>query len=182
MTTRPTGDRVRESMFNILRHGKFHSGGLLEQAKVLDVFAGTGALGLEALSQGAQQAVFIEQDMNAFKVCQENIALLKETPRCSLLKMDALQLPPRPIALEPRSLVFLDPPYGKNMGAAALQGLAKGGWLTEGAVCVLEMAKAAPETLPLGFTLQDERIYGVALVYFMVYTKAVEKTDEPIQI
>lgn len=167
-TTRPTGDRVRSSVFNILRHGKWHNG-VLEEATVLDAFAGTGALGLEALSQGADHAVFIEQDKTAAQLCQSNIDLLKETPRTLVLKWDACHPPARPANIEPRSLVFLDPPYGRNMGAEALKNLAAQGWLKEGAICVMEMAKKMPETLPSGFTLMDERAYGIAQVQFLIW-------------
>jgi 16S rRNA (guanine966-N2)-methyltransferase len=166
--TRPTSDRARESIFNILRHGKWHEG-VLEEAMVLDAFAGTGALGLEALSQGAKQAVFIENSPAAARLCQDNINMLKESGRAQVLKSDAAAPPPRPSSLEPRSLVFLDPPYGKDMGAAALKALAEKGWLKAGAVCVLETSKKSPETIPSGFTVMDERLYGIARVQFLVW-------------
>ena len=167
-STRPTSDRARESIFNILRHGNWHQG-LLENATVLDVFAGTGALGLEALSQGAKHAVFIERDHAMAKVCQDNIDRLGETGRTLVLKFDAGAPHPRPLDLEPRSLVFLDPPYGKHLGAAALKALAAQGWLRGGAVCIMEMSKKIPETLPAGFTPRDERAYGIAKVQFLLW-------------
>lgn len=166
--TRPTSDRARESIFNILRHGSWHEG-VLEDADVLDVFAGTGALGLEALSQGAKHAVFIEQDGAAAKLCQSNIELLKETGRAIVLRQDALKLGQCPAYIGPRSLVFLDPPYGKNMGAQALAALASGGWLKKGAACVLEMSKQNPETIPPAFEVVDERIYGIAKIVFLTW-------------
>jgi 16S rRNA (guanine966-N2)-methyltransferase len=166
-STRPTSDRARESIFNILRHGGWHQG-VLEDATVLDVFAGTGALGLEALSQGAHHAVFIERDRAAAALCQDNIGKLGETARSLVLKCDAAAPTPRPPHIEPRSLVFLDPPYGKGLGGAALKALADKGWLQEGAVCVMEMAKKEPEPVPAGFTLMDERTYGIAMVVFLV--------------
>jgi len=166
--TRPTSDRARESIFNILRHGRWHEG-VLEEAMVLDVFAGTGALGLEALSQGARHAAFIEKNPAAARVCQDNIDMLGETARSLVLKFDAVSPVPRPSSLEPRSLVFLDPPYGKNMGAEALKALADKGWLQKRAVCVLEMSKKNPETIPAGFTAVDERLYGIARVQFLVW-------------
>jgi len=165
--TRPTSDRARESIFNILRHGKWHEG-VLEEAMVLDAFAGTGALGLEALSQGASHAVFIESNPAAARVCQGNIDTLKENARAQVLKFDATAPQPRPASIEPRSLVFLDPPYGKDMGAAALKSLAEKGWLKAGAVCVLETSKKNPETIPPGFTVADERLYGIARVQFLI--------------
>lgn len=160
--TRPTSDRARESIFNILRH-RFP----LDGAAVLDVFAGTGALGLEALSQGAAHAAFMESAPAALDFCRRNIAVLKEQARSAVFAGDALAPARRPAALAPRTLVFLDPPYGKDMGAAALTALAEKDWLAPGALCVMEMSKKAPEILPAGFTLQDERIYGIALIRFV---------------
>ena len=166
--TRPTSDRTRESVFNILRHGSWHDG-VLEEATVLDVFAGTGALGLEALSQGAKHAAFIEREHSAADVCRGNIETLGETDRTTVFTFDALHPLNRPLYIEPRSLVFLDPPYGKYMGTEALQALIKKKWLKEGAVCVMEMSKRVPETLPAGFALQDERTYGIAQVQFLIW-------------
>lgn len=166
--TRPTSDRARESIFNILRHGKWHDG-VLEDATVLDVFAGTGALGLEALSQGARHAAFIEREHPAVDFCQANIDSLKEKERTAVFTFDAVNPLPRPLYIEPRTLVFLDPPYGKYLGAEALKALAGKDWLAEGATCVLEMSKKVPEILPAGFTLQDERIYGLAKVQFLTW-------------
>lgn len=167
--TRPTSDRTRESVFNILRHGSWHDGAL-DDALVLDVFAGTGALGLEALSQGARHAAFIERDYAALAACRDNIGAMDETARTSLFTFDAIKPPARPLYIEPRTLVFLDPPYGKDLGAAALQALSDGDWLAAGAVGVLEMSKKAPETLPPGFVLQDTRTYGLAQVAFFIWS------------
>lgn len=166
--TRPTSDRTRESVFNILRHGKWGRD-VLEDATVLDVFAGTGALGLEALSQGAKHAVFIERERPAVEFCQGNIETLGETERAAVFTFDAADPIARPLYIEPRSLVFLDPPYGKYLGAEALKGLAGKGWLKEGAFCVLEMSKKVPEIIPAGFTLLDERTYGLARVQFLTW-------------
>ncbi len=164
-TTRPTSDRVRESVFNILRHGKWHDG-VLDGAVVLDAFAGTGALGLEALSQGADYAVFMEKDRMAARTCRENIEALGESARTRLIIGDATA---PPAVAKPATLVFLDPPYGKGLAAAALKALAAQGWLAPGAVCVVEMAKKEPEETPAGFTQHDERAYGVALVRFLTF-------------
>ena len=166
--TRPTGDKTRESIFNILRHGNWH-GGVLENAAVLDVFAGTGALGLEALSQGAKHAAFIEWNHTAADICQGNIDALGETERAALYKFNATDPVPRPLFLEQRSLVFLDPPSGRYMGAEALKALVEKDWLKKGAVCVLEMSKKAPEIIPADFTVMDERIYGIAKVQFLMW-------------
>ena len=168
--TRPTSDRAREAIFNILHHAKWRKRDLLENAAVMDVFAGTGALGLEALSQGAAECVFVEQSPAAAKTCQSNIDAMKLQDRALLVRNDALKIAQRPAAVAPRSLVFLDPPYGKGLGAAALTALAARDWLEPGAVCLLEMAKKQPEMPPAGFAQLDERSYGIALVRFLEFT------------
>jgi 16S rRNA (guanine966-N2)-methyltransferase len=167
--TRPTSDRARESVFNILRHGNWHQG-ILEEAAVLDVFSGTGAIGLEALSQGAKHAAFIEREHPAIDFCKNNIETLGETERTTLFTFDATNPIARPLYIEPRTLVFLDPPYGKYLGAEALKALVDKGWLKEGAVCVLEMSKKVPEIIPAHFTLQDERTYGIARIQFLIWS------------
>lgn len=170
--TRPTSDRAREAVFNILRHAGWLARPLPDEAAVLDVFAGTGALGLEALSQGASHAAFIENDRQAATTCRENIEMLGLQDKASFIACDALHPIPRPEHLTPRDLVFLDPPYGRNLGAAALEKLIQKNWLAEGALCVMEMDKKAPEPLPAQFELMDERTYGVALVRFLIYKPA----------
>lgn len=167
--TRPTSDRAREAIFNILHHAKWRKRDILENAAVMDVFAGTGAMGLEALSQGAAHGVFIEQSAAAAKTCQSNIDAMKLGDRTLLMRSDALKIALRPTTIAPRSLVFLDPPYGKGLGAAALTQLAEKDWLEPGAICLLEMAKKQPEMPPAGFAQLDERSYGVALVRFLEF-------------
>lgn len=169
LDTRPTSDRARQAVFNILHHAGWRTRDLLDGAAVLDVFAGTGALGLEALSHGAGDALFIEQSPAAVRVCQQNIRDLGLDAAASILKCDALHPLPLPAGKQPRDLVFLDPPYAKNLGAAALKSLAAKGWIAPGAVIVMEMAKKNPEILPDIFVQMDERAYGVALVKFCVY-------------
>lgn len=166
--TRPTSDRARESIFNILRHGSWHLG-VLEDATVLDVFCGTGALGLEALSQGARHAAFIEREHPAIDFCKSNIEGLGEAGRTVVFTFDATNPISRPLYIEPRSLVFLDPPYGKYLGAEALKALVDKGWLKEEAVCVLEMSKKIPEIIPAAFSVEDERIYGLAKIQFLIW-------------
>ena len=168
--TRPTSDRTREAVFNILHHAKWRRGDIIGEARVLDVFAGTGALGLESLSRGAQHAVFVEREHAAARVCQENIDMLGVKERALVMKFDGLHPVSRPLYVEPRTLVFLDPPYGKDMAAQALTGLADKGWLKEGAICVVEMAKKQPEVAPAGFVQHDERAYGIAAVKFLEWT------------
>ena len=168
LSTRPTSDRARQAVFNILEHAPWRPFILPENAHVLDIFAGTGALGLEALSRGAADAVFIEQSADALKALRQNIDSMKIGPQAQVLRMDAMHPTARPAKLAPRNLVFLDPPYGKNMGYAALNAFTAAGWLAPDAVCVMEMAKKQPEPLPDGFALIDTRQYGVAEVRFFI--------------
>ncbi len=169
LTTRPTSDRARQAVFNILRHANWLQGDVLNDALVMDLFAGTGAMGLEALSQGAAHAIFVEQDGKALKCCRDNIANCNVTPESKIMNGSALALPLRSNATPQRTLVFLDPPYGKGYGVAALNSAVMQGWLAPGAVIVMEMAKKEPEAPPAGFTVHDTRDYGVARVMFMTY-------------
>lgn len=168
LSTRPTSDRARQAIFNILHHAKWRTRPLLDNPAIMDVFAGTGALGLEALSQGGGHCIFIENDRRALAALRENIAGIGAENHTQILTTDACTLGKRPPQTTPRNLVFLDPPYGKNLGVAALRALLAGEWLTEDAVAVMEMAKKEPEEIPAGFTLMDERAYGVALVRFLM--------------
>ncbi|NND19098.1 MAG: 16S rRNA (guanine(966)-N(2))-methyltransferase RsmD [Silicimonas sp.] len=150
---RPTSDRVRESLFNLLEHGGF--GDPVSEAAVLDVFAGTGALGLEALSRGAASVVFIEDGRVALALLDENIRKARAGDRCRILRRSALKPGPSTGAA---TLVFLDPPYGKGLGERALAALSETGWIAPGALIVWEErgAQAAPE----GFRLIETRSYG----------------------
>ncbi len=131
---RPTSDRVRESLFNMLAGGRF--GDPFEGAVVLDLFAGTGALGLEALSRGARHATFVDDGRKAHALLRENIRLLDVAVRCRVVHRDATLLPP--VQDEPASLVFLDPPYGKGLGQRALNSAASAGWIAPEALVVWE--------------------------------------------
>jgi 16S rRNA (guanine966-N2)-methyltransferase len=162
---RPTSDRAREALFNILSHGKFATSGLPFAGKpVLDAFAGTGALGLEALSRGGGAAVFIETDREALAALRRNIAALGEEDSVHIVAGDATR-PPR--ATMRCALAFLDPPYRSGLAAPALSALAAAGWLTDDALAVVEVAAREPLPAPDGFGLIDERVYGAArLVFF----------------
>lgn len=148
---RPTSDRVRESLFSMLTHLD-----VIHGARVLDLFAGTGALGLEALSRGAQEVVFIENGKVAHKLVRENIEKLRARDIARLMPQDATALGAWPMA--PFDLVFLDPPYGKGMGQQALVAAAAGGWLAPEAVIVWE--ESAPMDAPEGFRRTDKRKFG----------------------
>lgn len=157
---RPTADRVRESLFNIL------SGhGVIADAHVLDLFAGTGALGLEALSRGAAQVTFVENGRTALRLLRENIGLCNADDQSRVLPRDARRPGPAPT---PCSLVFLDPPYGKGLGEAALAAAIAGGWLDKDALIVWE--EGAPVTPPPGLTPVDERRYGDTTIRLYRFT------------
>lgn len=160
---RPTGDRVRENLFNILM-----SRGLPEGARVLDLFAGTGALGLEALSRGAAHVTFVDNGAKAQSLLRANIAKAKAEATTDLFHRDAARLGPAPG--DPATLVFLDPPYGKGLGVGALAAGAENGWFAPAAVLIWE--EAAPQTPPPGFTLLDLRRYGAAHIHILEYTNA----------
>jgi 16S rRNA (guanine966-N2)-methyltransferase len=168
---RPTADRTRESLFNILEHGRFSADGTspLRGAFVLDAFAGTGAVGFEALSRGAERLVAMDAQAEAIACIRANARTLGEVARVTLFQCDATK-PPRPPAGPagtPCGLVFLDPPYQSGLGLAALGALAAAGWIAPGAVCVLEIDKSEHGTAPDGFTILDERRYGKAKLVFM---------------
>ena len=150
---RPTSDRVREAIFNLLINGGY--GDPVTGARVLDLFAGTGALGLEALSRGAAEAVLVDDGQAARALIARNIALCR-TDAARHLRQDATRLPPNPGAAF--GLVFLDPPYGKGLGEAALAAAQKGGWLAPEALVVCE--ESGPLPPPPGFALLDHRRYG----------------------
>jgi len=162
---RPTSERAREAVFDILAHGRFADGPAYEDVRIVDAFAGTGAMGLEAISRGARFATFIERDGFARRVLQRNIATMGESAKCAVLVADAVK-PPRG---SPCELAFVDPPYGEAMGEAALMGLAAAGWLGAGALVVLERGARETFAAPAGFVLLDERRYGAARILFLRY-------------
>ncbi|MGR3761642.1 16S rRNA (guanine(966)-N(2))-methyltransferase RsmD [Roseobacteraceae bacterium NS-SX3] len=148
---RPTTDRVRESLFNVLMHT-----GAIPGARVLDLFAGTGALGLEALSRGAAEAVFVDDGRTAQGLIRKNIALCGALERCRIITRSVLKLGANLEA--PFDVIFLDPPYGKELGQKALSAALSGGWVAEDALVVWE--ENAPMPAPEGFALHDSRKYG----------------------
>lgn len=148
---RPTTDRVRESLFNVLGN---HD--VIEGARVLDLFAGTGALGLEALSRGAAHTTFVDDGRAAQRLIGQNVTKLRVGDRTDLVRRDARHLPGRTGA--PFDLVFMDPPYHKNMGGLALAAAEKGGWLARNAFIVWE--EAYPMDAPEGYMRVDHRKYG----------------------
>jgi 16S rRNA (guanine966-N2)-methyltransferase len=151
---RPTSDRVREAIFNLLINGGY--GNPVAGGRVLDLFAGTGALGLEALSRGAAFATFVDDGTVARGLLKRNITLMRAESECQFIRRDATQLGTN---IGPQfDLVFLDPPYAKALGEAALRSALVGGWLAPDAIVVWEEG-AAPAP-PAGFTQLDQRKYG----------------------
>jgi 16S rRNA (guanine966-N2)-methyltransferase len=158
--TRPTSDRAREALMGILEHGEPPLAG----ARFLDLFAGTGAVGLEAASRGASDVLLVENDPAAIAVIRENIEHLGEKGRVRLLVADASRLG---AATAPFDLVFLDPPWRSGLAGPALEALRDGGWLVPEGRVVVELAAAEPFEPPAGFELEQERRYGRTRFVFL---------------
>ena len=155
LAIRPTADRLRESVFNILAHG---FGDPVSGARVLDLFAGTGALGLEAISRGAAFALLVDNSAEARALLRENVAALGLGGMTRIFRRDAAKLgPAHPLA--PFSLAFLDPPYGRGLAERALVASRSGGWLSPDALVVVEEARQAGFAAPAGFAELDRRRY-----------------------
>ena len=159
LVTRPTSDRARQALFDILTHAPWAGRAVLEGATVLDAFAGSGALGLEALSRGAARAVFLETSRPALDALRANV-LACGAP-AEVLAIDATR-PPR--ARVAATLVFLDPPYGQGLAPRALASLAAAGWLAPGALLVVETG--CDEAVPLAREVLDARSHGAATLWF----------------
>jgi 16S rRNA (guanine966-N2)-methyltransferase len=157
LATRPTSDRVRQALFNVLEHGapRLDFNGM----RVLDLFAGSGALGLEALSRGARYCLFIEEDAAARAAIRRNVEALGLTGVTKIWRRDATKLGEAG-TLQPFQLVFCDPPYGKGLGERALAEAVHRGWAEQGAVAVLEERGDADIAWPSGLEEIDRRRYG----------------------
>jgi 16S rRNA (guanine966-N2)-methyltransferase len=162
---RPTSDRLRETIFNILAHGYDDP---VAGARVLDLFAGTGAMGLEALSRGAAFALFVDEGAGARGLIRENVEALGVGGQSRLFRRDATRMGPA-APNEPFSLVFCDPPYGKGLAERALASCAAGGWLTNDALVVVEEAQGVEVLLPEAFAEIERRDYGETKVAFARY-------------
>jgi len=159
---RPTSARVREAMFNRLRHGFTDIGFRLEGARVADLFAGTGALGMEALSRGASHATLVEQDPDALNLIRGNIANLQIEDKSTVLAADATNIPSPRL---PVDLVLMDPPYGQQLTVPTLINLATKRWLMPGALVTAEGdRKESLDRLP-GYELLDYRDYGRSRIF-----------------
>jgi 16S rRNA (guanine966-N2)-methyltransferase len=160
---RPTTDRTREAVFNVLAH---RFAGRLDGARVLDLFAGTGALGLEALSRGASFSLFVEESAEGRGLIRANIEAFGLQGRTKIFRRDATRLGEIG-TMQPFSLLLADPPYGKGFAGKALEAARDGGWLRPGALCVVEEAAGAPFDVGTGFATVDRREYGDTVIRFL---------------
>lgn len=160
---RPTSDKLRQAIFNILAHTY---GNPAEDARVLDLFAGTGALGIEALSRGAAFALFVEEAAEARALIRANIEALQLTGVTKIFRRDATKLGPRG-AFDPFSLVFCDPPYGKGFAEKSLASAREGGWLASEALIVVEESVDAKFAAPGGFEVLERREYDDTEIVFV---------------
>jgi 16S rRNA (guanine966-N2)-methyltransferase len=171
LTVRPTGERAREALFSILEHGSPP----LRGSRFLDLFAGSGAVGLEALSRGASEVLLLDQASTAVEAIAANLATLGETKRAQVLRADACRLGRAP---RPFDIAFLDPPYGSGLLTPALHGLLAGGWLTADARIVGEIAAREPIATVSGLLVEEERRYGAARFAFL-RPEAASRRPEP---
>lgn len=160
---RPTSDRTREAIFNVLAH---RGSGGVDGARVLDLFAGTGALGVEALSRGAAMCLFVEEAAEARGIIRDNVEAFGLTGRSKIFRRDATDLG-EVGTIQPFDLVFADPPYGQGLGERALASALAGGWVAPGALVILEEAADARFVLPAGYSVADEREYGDTVIRFL---------------
>ena len=167
MRVRPTSDRAREALFNILGHDpemRGTDGPLPRDATVLDIFSGTGALGLEALSREAMHVTFMDNHADSLKLVEANVRSMAARDRIDILRRDALNpgMPGRPY-----DLVLMDPPYGENLAGPALSALSQNGWLKPDAVIIIEVAAKEGVDIPPEFRLLKDRKYGAARLIFL---------------
>ena len=164
-STRPTSDRAREAMFNVLAHAEWAPA--IDGARVIDLFAGSGGLGLEAMSRGATFCLFVETEAAARGAIRDNIDALQLFGHTRLHRRDATALGEKPSNLgAPFDIAFLDPPYGKGLGENALARLVEGGWLSAEAIAVLEVGADETPEAP-GWNIAAEKLYGAAKVLFL---------------
>ncbi len=159
---RPTADRAREALFGILEHGEPS----LRGSRFLDLFAGSGAVGIEAFSRGAAEVLLVESERDALAVLRNNLRAVPHGGRIRLEVADATRLGAAP---RPFDIAFLDPPYGSGLAAVALERLATGGWAAPGTRVVVEQAAREPFVPPAGFAIEDERRYGACRFFFLRY-------------
>jgi 16S rRNA (guanine966-N2)-methyltransferase len=170
---RPTGGKARGAIFNILMHGEFSAAECspLIGKCAIDLFCGTGALGLEALSRGAEHVTFVDQSSESIALAAANVRNLKEEGSAHFLRNDSAALPP---ARKSCSLAFLDPPYNSGLAAKSLASLDRQGWLEDTAIAVIELSHKEQFAPPEHYTLFDERRYGNTRIVFVRYGKVSE--------
>jgi 16S rRNA (guanine966-N2)-methyltransferase len=167
---RPTSDKVRQAIFNILAHNDFGVGFTLDGARAADLFAGTGALGIEAISHGASWCLFVDDSAESRALIRINVEAFGLTGASKIWRRDATDLGPLGAgAGGPFDLVFLDPPYRKNLVAPALASLRDGGWLAKNAVVIAETAVGEPAFATIGYTIHDTRVYGETCVTNLIH-------------
>ena len=178
-SVRPTSDKVRQAIFNILEHRDFGFPFRLMGARVVDLFAGTGAMGLEAVSRGARYCLFVDDAADSRALIRENVEAFGLTGASKIWRRDASALGPLD-TLAPFDLAFLDPPYRKGLLSPALAGLRDGGWLVAPALVVAEMAE--DETLPFtdGYEMLDNRAYGDSRVMILKYDPSPRSGPVPL--
>ena len=165
LNVRPTSDRGKGALYDLLIHGKPAARGFkLRDAQVLDAFAGTGALGLEALSRGAAQVTFMENAKASQRAISANVSACQADSAVNLIETDVLTAPR---AASPCGLIHLDPPYGKGLVSAALQRLETNGWIASGAICCAELGKDETLQIPEGFRQLEDRRYGAARIVIL---------------
>lgn len=162
---RPSADRLRETLFNVLAHAYDNP---VVGARVLDLFAGTGALGLEALSRGAAFCLFVDDGAPARALIRTNVEKLAQTGATKLWRRDATDMGPC-APMPPFDLAFLDPPYGKGLAERALASLSAGRWLADGALVVVEEATGTPVTAPAGYAAEESRTIGAGTLHIYRY-------------
>jgi 16S rRNA (guanine966-N2)-methyltransferase len=164
---RPTSDRARGAIFNVLTHGKpAATGFLLKNATVLDAFAGTGAMGLEALSRGAKHASFMENANKSIEVLRANIDTCGAQHESDIQRADAAN---PPTAGRACSLILMDPPYGKELLGPSMEALSVAGWMAAGAICCAELGKGEVFDPLRGFEILDDRRYGAARIIILIW-------------
>jgi 16S rRNA (guanine966-N2)-methyltransferase len=178
LSVRPTSERTREAVFNILAHARWSPDDRspLLEARVLDAFCGSGALGFEALSRGAASCLFLDRNQAALDCVRQNAAALDEDSRVTILRADATKPPPGRV---PFTLAFLDPPYGETLLEPALTALAAHHWFAPGAIVVVEAENRDPFTRPNLFEPLDERRYRYTTVRFLRFGRETPYTIEP---
>lgn len=167
-TTRPTSDRLRESLFNSLLHNPRFGLMGLQGLKVLDVFAGTGALGLEALSRGAHHVTFIERDASALKVLKSNIKSCACEDKTTVMSVDVKDIRPSSHAYD---LIFMDPPYNQDLVPLVMEKLITYGYTKSDTLWCIEVAKSETPAFPEGFKIISERKMGAGKVYILSSSK-----------